>query len=149
MNNGVANITPTVTVTPTYNGCVGTPSNFTVTIYPTPSITTSPMNQTVCEGVATSAITFTSNLAGSTFAWNYGTAGANLSGFNNGNGSNPLPSMIIAHAGNSPQTVTYLVVPTSANNCSGPSFFYLNPNIIYHLFFFGPTHYAYQCNIHW
>jgi gliding motility-associated-like protein len=130
-NNGLSNITSTVTVTPTYNGCVGTSSSFSITIYPTPTVTNSPLNQTVCEGVATSPITFTSNLNGSSFAWNYLTSGANLSGFNAGNGSNPLPQMTVAHSGNTPQTVTYSVIPTSTNNCSGTAVTYtinVNPN---------------------
>ncbi len=130
-NNTLANLSATVTVTPTYNGCVGTSSNFSITIYPTPTVTNSPLNQTVCEGVATSPISFTSNLNGSSFAWNYLASGANLSGFNAGNGSNPLPPMTVAHSGNTPQTVTYSVIPTSTNNCSGTAVTYtinVNPN---------------------
>ena len=130
-NNTLANLSATVTVTPTYNGCVGTSSSFSITVYPTPTVTNSPLNQTVCEGVATSPITFTSNLNGSSFAWNYLASGANLSGFNAGNGSNPLPPMTVAHSGNTPQTVTYSVIPTSTNNCSGTAVTYtinVNPN---------------------
>ena len=130
-NNTLANLSATVTVTPTYNGCVGTSSSFSITIYPTPTVTNSPLNQTVCEGVATSPITFTSNLNGSSFAWNYLASGANLTGFNAGNGSNQLPPMTVAHSGNTPQTVTYSVIPTSTNNCSGTAVTYtinVNPN---------------------
>jgi gliding motility-associated-like protein len=130
-NNTIANLTATVTVTPTYNGCVGTPTSFSITVYPTPTVTNSPLNQTVCEGVATSPITFTSNLNGTSFAWSYLASGANLSGFNAGNGSNPLSPMTVAHSGNTPQTVTYSVIPTSTNNCSGTAVTYtinVNPN---------------------
>lgn len=130
-NNTLANLTATVTVTPTYNGCVGTSSSFSVTVYPTPTVTNSPLNQTVCEGVATSPITFTSNLNGTSFAWSYLVSGANLSGFNAGNGNNLLPTMTVAHSGNITQTITYSVIPTSINNCAGSAVTYtinINPN---------------------
>jgi gliding motility-associated-like protein len=130
-NNTLANLTATVTVTPTYNGCVGTSSSFSVTVYPTPTVTNSPLNQTVCEGVATSPITFTSNLNGTSFAWSYLVSGANLSGFNAGNGNNLLPTMTVAHSGNIAQTITYAVIPTSTNNCAGTAITYtinINPN---------------------
>ena len=130
-NNTLANLTATVTVTPTYNGCVGTSSSFSVTVYPTPTVTNSPLNQTVCEGVATSPITFTSNLNGTSFAWSYLVSGANLSGFNAGNGNNLLPTMTVAHSGNVTQTITYSIIPTSINNCAGSAVTYtinINPN---------------------
>ena len=130
-NNTIANLTATVTVTPTYNGCVGTSSSFSITVYPTPTVTNSPLNQTVCEGVATSPITFTSNLNGTSFAWSYLASGASLSGFNAGNGNNPLPPMTVAHSGNTAQTITYAVIPTSTNNCAGTAVTYtinINPN---------------------
>jgi len=130
-NNTLANLTATVTVTPTYNGCVGTSSSFSVTVYPTPTVTNSPLNQTVCEGVATSPITFTSNLNGTSFAWSYLASGASLSGFNAGNGNNTLPTMTVAHSGNIAQTITYAVIPTSTNNCAGSAVTYtinINPN---------------------
>ena len=130
-NNTLANLTATVTVTPTYNGCIGTSSSFSITVYPTPTVTNSPLNQTVCEGIATSPITFTSNLNGSSFAWSYLASGASLSGFNAGNGNNPLPTMTVAHSGNTPQTITYSIIPTSTNNCAGTAVTYtvnINPN---------------------
>jgi gliding motility-associated-like protein len=130
-NNTLANLSATVTVTPTYNGCVGTSSSFSITVYPTPTVTNSPLNQTVCEGVATSPITFTSNLNGTSFAWSYLASGASLSGFNAGNGNNPLPPMTVAHSGNTAQTITYSIIPTSTNNCAGTAVTYtvnINPN---------------------
>ena len=133
INNGVTTLTSVVNVTPSYQGCNGTPSSFTITVYPTPSITTLPLSQTVCEGQPTTPITFTSSLPGSSIAWAFGNAGPSLTTFNAGSGQNPLPSMTVSHSGNTAQNIIYLVQATSANNCVGVNVNYtiiVNPNPI-------------------
>jgi len=45
-----AAISGTITVTPTLNGCVGTPSNYTITINPTPTV--SPISPSECENIS-------------------------------------------------------------------------------------------------
>jgi len=67
-NTTNANITGTITVTPTLNGCTGTAMSFTVTIYPTPSVNTV-NNIAVCHGSAITIPAFASNPTGSTFTW--------------------------------------------------------------------------------
>ncbi len=57
-----------VTITPVYNGCPGEPLNVEITVNPTPSVSASPLFQTICSGEET-AILLGSNLAGSTFNW--------------------------------------------------------------------------------
>ncbi len=66
VNAGAAPIVGTVTVTPTANGCVGTPEDFTITINPLEDATFTLTDY--CEGAANSATIVGS--AGGTFAFN-------------------------------------------------------------------------------
>ena len=121
-NNTNAPITGTVTVTPTFNGCVGTANNFTVTINPTPTVTNINLSQSLCSGANSAAVTWTSNLAGTTCAWTGLGSAAPVTGFT-ASGSGNLPVMSITNASNAVQTVTYTVTPTR-NGCSGPAITY-------------------------
>ncbi|MGD0710773.1 MAG: PKD domain-containing protein [Bacteroidales bacterium] len=47
-NNTGSNITGTITVTPSLNGCLGTPVNFNITIYPLPNVTVN--SPVICLG---------------------------------------------------------------------------------------------------
>ncbi len=130
-NNSTASITSTVTVTPVFNTCLGTPASFGITLFPTPSITNSPLNQTLCEGIASSPINLTSSLSGSTLTWSFANAGTSLSGMNTSSGNNPLPAMTISNSGNTQETVIYSVQANSTNNCTSPATQYtinINPN---------------------
>jgi gliding motility-associated-like protein len=91
-------ITTTYTVTGTANGCSGT-DNVIVTVNPTPVITATAVNDTICLG-ATSNLSATSSVTGSTYNWDQGLgAGAN-------------------HTVNPVTTTTYTVTGT-ANGCTG------------------------------
>ncbi len=62
-NNTGSSITSTITVTPTLNGCTGTPVSFTITVNPNPSISVN--NAAVCSGNAV-----TLNASGAdTYTW--------------------------------------------------------------------------------
>jgi gliding motility-associated-like protein len=67
LNSTATNQLVTYTVTPTANGCVGTPQLVTVTVRPNPVLTNT-TNQTICSG-ATLAIGLTANIPGTTFSW--------------------------------------------------------------------------------
>lgn len=67
-NSGASTISGTITVTPTSNGCTGTPTSFTFTVDPVPVV--DPVgDQTLCAGDNTSDVIFTSGTAGTTFNW--------------------------------------------------------------------------------
>jgi gliding motility-associated-like protein len=90
--------TTTYTVTGTANGCSGT-DNVIVTVNPTPVITATAVNDTICLG-ATSNLSATSSVTGSTYNWDQGLgAGA-------------------THTVNPVTTTTYTVTGT-ANGCTG------------------------------
>ncbi len=122
-NTGNLPITATITVTPTLNlngiSCVGSTQTFTITVNPTPSITTAPMQQTLCPGVTTQ-VDWSSNLGGgllANYTWNLLNTGPNISGaLPGGNGS--LPSMTLGNNGNATQQVVYTVTP-SYLGCNG------------------------------
>jgi hypothetical protein len=65
-NAGSATITATITVTPSANGCTGTPQTYVITVNPTPTVSV-PSAITVCNNAPVAAATFTSPTAGATF----------------------------------------------------------------------------------
>src|SRR4029079_6385049 len=67
-NAGTTPVTATVTVTPTANGCVGTPETFTVTVNHTATVNTV-ANRTHCNGASGTAISFSGPVSGTTFSW--------------------------------------------------------------------------------
>jgi hypothetical protein len=61
------NQTATITVTPTLNGCNGTPKIFKINVKPTPSV--SATSDTIVCGTTPLTIAFSGNQAGSNFEW--------------------------------------------------------------------------------
>ena len=114
-------ITATITVTPTFtNGgvsCVGTPSSFTITVYPTPNAVATPASQTVCSGTAITTIVLTSAVAGTTYTWTRDN-NATVTGIA-ASGSGDI-SGILTNTTLLPVLVTFTITPT-ANGCVGPT----------------------------
>jgi gliding motility-associated-like protein len=104
------------TVTPTFGGCTGAGQTVTVTINPTPAMT-SANTSTICSG-GTVSIPFTSNVA-STYTWiatdNVNTTGESLTT----QSTNTLSNTIVNNS-TSVQAVIYTVTPTSTGgSCAG------------------------------
>ncbi|MFN6091694.1 MAG: beta strand repeat-containing protein, partial [Bacteroidota bacterium] len=117
----------TVTGTNTITGCTNTATT-TINVNPLPTITNTSSSQTICSGASTSAVTWTSSIATSTYSWSVVNPPAGLTGFVN-SGIGNLPIMSITNPGNTQGTVVYSVIP-NANNCPGPAFqytIYVNP----------------------
>ena len=107
--------TATVTVTPTANGCTGTPQLFTVIVKPTPQVD-SLLNQTVCNGDTINAIHFHSSVTGSAFNWsNNNTIIGCVAA-----GTGDIPTFTAINRSSVPDSAVFVVTP-SANGCSGPS----------------------------
>jgi gliding motility-associated-like protein len=97
----------TITVTPTIGMCVGTATNYTITVNPIPT-TVASSNSPICSGTALNLTASNSGVSGSTYAW----TGPN--GFSS-NVQNPvLTGATTAASG------TYTVTVT-ANGCSSSS----------------------------
>ena len=58
-----------ITVTPEYNGCLGVPQTFTITVKPQPNAFATPENQEHCSGEDSDEIFFTGDLAGTQYDW--------------------------------------------------------------------------------
>jgi gliding motility-associated-like protein len=106
-------VTATITVTPTLNGCTGTPQNFTITVNPIPTVT-APTNQTVCANASTTAVTFSGNNASTTYNWTNNTTSIGLAGV----GTGTIAAFTATNATASPVTATIAVTP-SLNGCTG------------------------------
>lgn len=107
-NTGNTPVTATITVTPSQNGCTGTPVSFTIRVNPIP-VFGAIQNQTVCAGSATTPVTFVGQVAGTTYSW-FGGASVGLV---NGNG-NSLPSFTAVNTGNIAVTASIIVISSYA-----------------------------------
>jgi gliding motility-associated-like protein len=101
------------TITPTAGSCAGVPVVVNVTVTPIPSVTATPSSQIICSNNAT-AITLTSNIAGSTFAWTVNQTG--ISGASASTGS--VIAQTLSTTGTTLGTAVYTITP-SANSCNG------------------------------
>jgi hypothetical protein len=114
-NTGTAPVVATITVTPTANGCPGTARTFTITVNPTPTVNTV-SNQTVCNGLNTTAVTFSGAVAGTTYNWTNNTTSIGLAASGSGN----IAAFAAANTGSTAVTATVTVTPV-ANSCPGSS----------------------------
>ncbi|NTW32597.1 MAG: hypothetical protein HGB12_08240, partial [Bacteroidetes bacterium] len=105
-----------VTPTSTTGSCVGASFTITITVNPTPTVTNSPLTQSICSAGSTTLVTLTSNVSGTTFAWTT-SASAGISGFTSSGTSN-IPVQMMSNSGSTAGTVTYAITPT-ANSCTG------------------------------
>ncbi|MDI1321416.1 MAG: hypothetical protein PSV36_01630, partial [Algoriphagus sp.] len=116
--SGTARGTVTYVITPTANGCPGPTTSYTVLVDPQPTVTNTPLTQTICTGGSTTQVNLTSAIAGTTFAWT-ATATPGVTGFT-ASGTGTIPTQTIATTGTTQGTVTYVITPT-ANGCPGPT----------------------------
>ncbi len=102
----------TITVTPTANGCTGTPVSFLITVYPTPTLSTTLSPAAVCDSAIFNYVP-ASLTAGTTFTWfrNPVSDIANVSASGAGNPAEYLDNTSFADV-----TVPYLYV-LAANGC--------------------------------
>lgn len=112
-NGGTTPDTANIIITPVANGCFGTPDTIQITANPTPGINPN-IDQTVCNGINTSAINFSGSVNGTIFSWNNDNTNIGLAA--NGNGD--IPAFAAANTGTVPDSAT-IIINTSANGCTG------------------------------
>jgi len=117
INSSNAPGTVTYSITPSANGCAGIPVDYTVTVNPRPSASLSLANQSICSGTPTTAVTFSSAVAGTTYTWTASPSGAGITGYS-ASGSVSIPSQTINSTLSVPGTVTYTVTP-AFSGCNG------------------------------
>jgi len=107
----------TYQLTPTANGCDGNVWTYTVTVYPVPDVSNTPMAKEICNNNNTD-IDLISNVSGTLFTWTATGSSANITGFSD----NTIPATHIGdnliNLGNINETVTYHITP-HANGCEG------------------------------
>ncbi|SDX17293.1 PKD domain-containing protein [Flavobacterium degerlachei] len=86
------------------------------TINDAPTLTNTPLSQTVCSGAATALVNLTASSSAATFSWT-ATATAGISGFST-SGTNTIPIQTISTTNTNSGTVTYAITP-SLGTCSG------------------------------
>jgi gliding motility-associated-like protein len=107
-------IVATITVTPTVNGCAGTPVTYTITVNPGATAIV-PANITACPGDPIPASAFTSLPVGGTFTWTNSNPAIGLAASGTGN----TPAFNAINNGSTPATATISVTAT-ASSCPGP-----------------------------
>ncbi|NTW31238.1 MAG: PKD domain-containing protein [Bacteroidetes bacterium] len=119
INTGLSTNESTITVTPQYtNGtatCSGNPETFTITVNPTPTVTQI-TNQVVCDGSATSLISFSGT--GTYYTWSNNTPSIGL----DANGTGDIIPFTAINADTLPIIATITVTPQYVNGgmiCSG------------------------------
>ena len=124
INTGALPVTATITVTPTYtnNGvsCTGAPTTFTITVNPSPTVNPLPANQLLCNGSATTAVSFTGPVSGAFYTWTNNQPSIGLASV----GSSNIPSFIATNVGTVPVVATVTVTGNYTNGgvtCTGPS----------------------------
>jgi uncharacterized protein (TIGR02145 family) len=114
-NTGFNTETVIYSVVATNNGCSGTSSNITVTVYPVADVNFTPVSNTLCSAQTTN-FSLSSHVAGSTFTWTASGSSGNVSGYSPGSGNSIAQTL--NNSGTSIETVDYIAQPT-ANGCSG------------------------------
>jgi gliding motility-associated-like protein len=115
VNTTGAPVFVTYTITPSANGCSGTPFTYTVKVNPTPLITTS-RSQTMCSGNSTNVpLTATTP---STFSWTIGAITGGVTGASAGSG-NTINQVLTNPSNSTAGSVQYIVTPVSlTGNCT-------------------------------
>jgi uncharacterized protein (TIGR02145 family) len=117
VNSGYDIETVTYHITPVSEGCQGTPTDFTVTVYPTPDLSNTPPDTAICSGSNT-GLPLRSNINGTLYTWTCTASSANVTGWSD----NPTPTDTIfqnlINTGFDIETVTYSLTP-EANGCNG------------------------------
>jgi hypothetical protein len=107
--------TATYTITPSANGCTGTPINVVVTVSPVPNVVALPASQTICSGATTGiALSTTNGVAGATYSWTVVQSGVSGATANTGATINET----LTATGSTAGTATYTITP-AAGGCNG------------------------------
>jgi len=106
---GTAQGTAVYTITPSANGCDGTPVTVTITVNPLPVATVTPGAQSICSGGSTS-LSLNADQPVTTFTWTVAAPG--VTGATAGSGNSITQTLSVATP--TAATATYTIVPTAA-----------------------------------
>ncbi len=112
-NNTISPVTAIVSITPTTNGCVGLPANFSITVNPTPDVVP-PTNQAVCNGALSQEIRFTGLTGADSYTWTNNQPMIGLAS----SGTGDIRPFLAFNTTNAPVTASISVYPT-LHGCIG------------------------------
>ncbi len=112
-NTSTSDITATITVTPVIGTCSGTPITFTITVNPSPTVDIV-TNQSLCNGVSSLPVNFTSPVAGTSFNWTNTATSIGLAA----NGVGNIGLFPVTNTGTTTVTATITVTPVNGS-CTG------------------------------
>jgi gliding motility-associated-like protein len=123
-NSTTAPITATISIIATANNCSRVAETFTITVNPSPAVSFSPTNQTICSGDTSALVTLSSTTSGATFSWT-ATQPTGITGVIT-SGTNTIPTQTLVNSTNAPITITYAAVAATndASACAGSTFNY-------------------------
>ncbi len=127
-NSTASPISATITVTPSFaNGtpaCSGLTQSFTITVNPSPIVSFSTTNQTICSGDTSALVTLSSTTSGATFSWTAVQPAGITTVATSGLGT--IPAQTLTNTTNAPITITYAAVATTndASVCQGSTYNY-------------------------
>lgn len=121
INTTSTNQTAIIEVTPIFDNCEGIPKTFKIIVKPLPRITNSVLQQNSCSGNNTTAVTFTSDIVGTTYNWT-AIPNANLLGYQ-ASGSGNIPIQNIINSTINDEILSYEITP-SVNGCAGTPIIY-------------------------
>jgi len=101
------------TITPTYNGCSGTPITATVLVTPKPILSVLTTSTTICSSTSTGII-MASSMANTIYSWNV--IQTNVTGASAGTGN--AITQLLSTVGNTSGEAVYAITP-SVNGCPG------------------------------
>jgi hypothetical protein len=102
-----------ITITPYAANCIGPSVTFIITVNPIPNVV-QPADIVLCNGAASSAITFTGPVSGTTYTWTNSNTSIGLPA----NGTGNIAPFNAVNSTNTPVTATITVTP-SAGGCPG------------------------------
>jgi len=113
-NSGNSSQIATLTVTPTLNGCSGTPITFTITVRPTPDVSV-PANIQSCPGEIINTQDFNSTSSGTLFTWTNSNTDIGLAAA----GNNQIPSFTTSANNTGANQIGIIEVTPELNGCVG------------------------------
>lgn len=123
LNTGNSPEIATITVTPQFTNagvtCNGTPTLFTITVNPDPTVN-AVANQAVCNGIQSIGIVFTGAVTGTVYSWTNSNPSIGLGATGTGN----IPAFTATNNGINATTGTIVVTPRFTNagvTCTGPT----------------------------
>jgi hypothetical protein len=101
--------------------CIGAPFTYTITVNPTPTVNAIP-SQVICNNTNNTAVSFGSNVAGTTYKYTVAYSGASMgTPFVDTDPATGVPSLTLTNASASQLAIATITVTPTFDGCTGPT----------------------------